>query len=428
MKKTARMAALEALCDLRRNGVFAADALQKTGADMDAREAALAYCLTMTAVQNGRLIDAALDEVCNGKLEPLVRDVLRLGAAQLLFLRVPPHAAVSESVSQAKAACPRAAGLVNALLRKLSGQTPDSVAQRLGGEAGSRPWIALRYSLPDWLMDELLARLTLEEAGAFAAATGEGRPVTLIENPLKPYKGAESVGIPHPVLPKARMIDGAPARAPGFADGCWLVADAGAYAVASAVGEQPDIWDTCAAPGGKSFLMAMNTRRSVLATDIAPKKLEKLRAGARRLGLEAMLEVRQADASEFQPGRAFDAVLCDVPCSGLGTLANKPDIRYKKPDTFGRLPQVQRSILDNAAKAVKPGGALVYATCTFRQAENGDVTDGFLADRPEFTREGFALPFAGKPEDLRADNGEVTLWPHLHGTDGFYLCKMRKKL
>ncbi|MCL2031544.1 MAG: methyltransferase domain-containing protein, partial [Oscillospiraceae bacterium] len=231
----------------------------------------------------------------------------------------------------------------------------------------------------------------------------------------------------------ARLYDGAAARAPGFDSGRWLVADPGAYAAAFALASalprgEAQIWDACAAPGGKAFLtaMLMGGRARVLASDVSAKKLETIRAGARRLGLEGLLEVRQADASAFQPDRLFDAVLCDVPCSGLGSLANKPDIRYKKPESFARLPRVQRAILDNAARAVKPGGVLVYATCTFRRAENEEVTAGFLADHPAFAREGFDLPFHGSPEALRAGGGEMTLWPHVHGTDGFYLCRMRR--
>ena len=444
MTHTAREAALEALCDMRRRGVFAADALQKAcEAVSDAREAALAYRLTLTVAQNRLLLDAALDAArSGGSLEPLVRDILRLGAAQLLFLRVPPHAAVSEAVSQARAACPRAAGLVNAVLRKIAGLTPEDVVSRGGGAPGSRAAIALRYSLPDWLTDELLARLSLAEVEAFGAATSAIRPVTLIENPLRPC--GEAVGQPHPLLPGARLYDGVAARAPGFRDGAWLVADAAARAVVSALGvstlgAQPGmrIWDACAAPGGKAFLAAMDMRGQghVLATDISLKKLEKVRAGARRLGVENILDVQQADASEYRPDGIFDAVLCDVPCSGLGVLANKPDIRYKTPDRFERLPNIQRAILENAAKAVKPGGILVYATCTFRRQENEDVVDAFLADRggrsshPEFVKEGFALPFAGGPSSATRQeiaSGEVTLWPHLHGTDGFYMCRMRK--
>lgn len=431
--KTARTAALEALCDIRRRNVFAADALQKacegtTPHDaMDARETSLAYHLTMTVMQNRILLDAAIDRLRpSGVLEPLVRDILRLGAAQLWFTRIPPRAAVSETVNMAHRSCPRAAGLVNALMRRLADITPDEIITSIASATGTRDSLALRYSFHKWLLDELLECLSLEQAEAFAIAVSSVRSVTLIENPL--FQGETSeCGQPHPLLKKARMYDGAAFRAPGFADGRWLVADAGAAAVVSALGlaSGQRIWDACAAPGGKTFLsaMQMNGTGNVLSTDLAEKKLPKIREGAERLHLRNV-DAHQADASRFEPDGAFDAVLCDVPCSGLGVLANKPDIRYKDPAGFERLPEVQRAILENASKAVKPGGVLVYSTCTFRKAENEAVTGAFLQEHPQFCREAFDLPFIDS--DCHVPNGEITLWPHIHGTDGFYICKMRR--
>lgn len=423
--KTAREAALEALCDIRRRKVFASDALLRACEEMDAREAALAYRLTMTVMQNRLLLDAALDGLRpEGVLEPLVRDLLRLGAAQLFYTRVPARAAVNETVNLARSACPKASGLVNAMLRKLALQTPEQIAEKLAGPPGTRASLELRHSLPHWLSEELLKRLSLDEAESFAKATGGAKPTTLIENPL--FHGDKpECGQAHPFLRDARLLDGAAARAPGFSEGRWLVADAGARAIVTALElcEGQSIWDTCAAPGGKSFLSAMDMGGTgrVLATDIAVKKLSKIREGAKRLGIDS-IDIRQADASRSET-EIFDAVLCDVPCSGLGVLASKPDIRYKEPADFVRLPEVQYAILQNAAKAVRPGGILVYSTCTFREAENEAVTGAFLRDHPAFQLESFRLPFTHM--ECVAQNGEITLWPHLHGTDGFYMCKMR---
>lgn len=430
--KTARGAALEALCDIRRRNVFAADALQKAceGSSphetMDAREASLAYHLTMTVMQNRMLLDTAIDRLrTSGALEPLVRDILRLGAAQLWFTRIPPRAAVSETVNLAHRSSPRAAGLVNALMRRLADTTPEEIISSTVGATGTRDFLALRYSFPLWLLDELLECLSPEQVEAFTLAVSAVKPVTLIENPL--YHGeSPECGQPHPLLENARIFDGAAFRAPGFADGRWLVADAGAAAVVSALSLAPGlhVWDACAAPGGKTFLsaMQMNGTGRVLATDISDKKIPKIREGAKRLNL-LNVEARQADASLFEAEELFDAVLCDVPCSGLGVLANKPDIRYKDPAGFERLPEVQSAILENAAKAVKPGGVLVYSTCTFRKVENESVTGVFLRENPQFSREAFDLPFI--VGDCHVPCGEITLWPHIHGTDGFYICKMR---
>jgi len=168
--------------------------------------------------------------------------------------------------------------------------------------------------------------------------------------------------------------------------------------------------------------MAMEDRGEIVACDIYPHKLALIEKGAGRLGLRCVRTV-QADGREAHEDwmDGFDVVLCDVPCSGLGIIRKKPDIRYKDPRRLAGLPEVQRAILENAARYVRPGGALLYATCTILPEENGDITADFLARRREFQKEPFSLP--GLPEQ---NDGELALWPQRHGTDGFYICKMRK--
>jgi 16S rRNA (cytosine967-C5)-methyltransferase len=424
----ARGAALEALCDIRRRGVFAADALNKACEGLDSRDASMAWRIVMGVTQNRVLLDAAIDEKLAGKAEPIVRDILRIGAVQLFYMRVPQSAAVNEAVKQTKAACPRAAGLVNAVLRALAAETPDSVIARMGA-LDRKKELELRFSLPEWYTVALIERLGIDGAFAFAEKTGGVKPVTLIENALEPPDDAQrsAAGEPHPLLPDARLYDGAAASAPGFEQGKWIVADAGARAAVSALGLLPgqSLWDACSAPGGKALMAAMDMRGKgvVLATDVAGKKLQKIRESAARLRI-GILDIRLADASSYAPERLFDAVLCDVPCSGLGVIWGKPDIRFKDSAAFGRFPAVQLKILENAAKAVKPGGVLVYSTCTFINAENEGVTSAFLEASPGFRSEGFEVPFSpgGAP------SGEITLWPHIHGTDCFYIHKMRKAL
>ena len=186
------------------------------------------------------------------------------------------------------------------------------------------------------------------------------------------------------------------------------------------------VLDVCAAPGGKSFAaaMVMEDRGEIAACDIHRHKLALIEKGAERLGLTC-IHAGLADGRQCREEwlEAFDAVLCDVPCSGLGIIRKKPDIRYKDPEPLAGLPQVQRAILDNAARYVKPGGALVYSTCTLLRRENEEVALGFLAGHPDFKAEGFPLPeYVG---DGR--RGLLTLWPHRQGTDGFFICKLRKE-
>lgn len=181
---------------------------------------------------------------------------------------------------------------------------------------------------------------------------------------------------------------------------------------------------TYAAPGGKAFAaaMEMGDEGEITACDIHRHKLALIEKGARRLGLRCIrAELADGRQTREEWREAFDLVLCDVPCSGLGIIRKKPDIRYKDPAALAGLPAVQGAILDNASRYVRPGGVLLYATCTVLPEENEGVTAAFLEKRRAFQKEPFTLPGpAGETE------GSLTLWPQRHGTDGFYICKMRK--
>ena len=184
------------------------------------------------------------------------------------------------------------------------------------------------------------------------------------------------------------------------------------------------VLDLCAAPGGKAFAaaMEMGDEGEITACDIHRHKLALIEKGARRLGLRCIrAELADGRQTREEWREAFDLVLCDVPCSGLGIIRKKPDIRYKDPAALAGLPAVQGAILDNASRYVRPGGVLLYATCTVLPEENEGVTAAFLEKRRAFRKEPFTLPGpAGETE------GSLTLWPQRHGTDGFYICKMRK--
>lgn len=185
------------------------------------------------------------------------------------------------------------------------------------------------------------------------------------------------------------------------------------------------VLDMCAAPGGKSLPPPSRwtiRERSSPATSI-PIKRSLIQAGADRLGL-SIIKPMTADGKVRREEwvSAFDLVLVDAPCSGLGVIRKKPDIRYKDPKPLEDLPQVQQAILENAAGYVKAGGVLMYSTCTILPRENGEVVSAFLEKHPEFVREAFELPGAAG----RVEAGEITLWPQVHQTDGFFICKLRK--
>lgn len=435
---TGREAALQVLTSCRKLDAWSDGSLKSVLKGMDQREAAFAARLTYGVLQNRALLDYYLGQYCTQsfeKLEPFVRDVLRLGAYQILFMdRVPDSAAVSQAVEMVKGhKRQRAAGLVNAVLRELSRNRACLPEIPSGNPAAC---LSLRYSHPVWLVERLLELLGREEAEAFLRMNNEGAPMTIQRNPLRctaeelahdlEDSGAHLTA--HSWLPDCWFVSGAGdlEALPAFQSGRFQVQDAAAKAAVLAAGpKQGDrVLDMCAAPGGKSFAaaMAMADQGEIISCDIHRHKLELMERSAQRLGISCV-ETVLADGRENREvwNGLFDLVICDVPCSGLGIIRKKPDIRYKNPDALRGLPAVQRLILDNAGRYVKRGGVLLYATCTILPEENEDVTDAFLRDHPAFQKEPFSLSPGWNDTD-----GSLTLWPQRHGTDGFYICKMRK--
>ncbi|MDE7220142.1 MAG: 16S rRNA (cytosine(967)-C(5))-methyltransferase RsmB [Oscillospiraceae bacterium] len=433
-----RETALETLTACRRLDAWSDNNLKTACRGLDRREAALASRLVYGVLQNRALLDFYLDAFCSqsfDSLEPFIRDVLRLGAYQILYMdRVPDSAAVDESVEQVKRKKHRrASGLVNAVLRRLSREKERLPEIPAGDRAG---YLSLRYSHPGWLVRRLIDLLGEEEAEEYLRLDNEAAPTVIQRNPLRcgqdelleGLAASGAVTMPHPWLPDCWHLSGGGSleAMPAFQRGWFQVQDAAARSAVLAAGVRSGgrVLDVCAAPGGKSFAAAavMEDTGEVIACDIHRHKLELIAKGAERMGLTCirpeLADGRQA-REEWLEG--FDTVLCDVPCSGLGIIRKKPDIRYKDPVQLTGLPEIQRAILNNASRYVKPGGVLLYATCTILPEENQSVTADFLASHNGFSLESFSLP--GLSEE---NNGSLTLWPQRHGTDGFYICKMRR--
>ena len=435
----ARDTALRVLVRCRTAGAWADAALaaQLRRDGLSGPEAALCSRIVYGVMQNRLLLDFYLGAYCSQKvdhLQPPLLEILRIGAYQILFLdKIPHSAAVNQAVEQAKDnGRAKAAGLVNAVLRQLSrnkGHLPKIPDQ------DALHSLSIRYSHPKWLVKRLQAILG-PETEACLAADNAPAPLTIQVNPLKTTAEEltaelEASGVtvrPHPWVSGCLELDHAgdlTALAP-FRAGKFLVQGPAARLVSQIAGVGPGmrVLDVCAAPGGKSFsaAFAMEDQGEILACDLHENKLKRIREGAERLGL-ACIQTTAADGRVFRPEweAAFDVVLVDAPCSGLGIIRKKPDVRYKKPDDLFALPVIQRAILDNAARYVKPGGTLVYSTCTILPEENEGVSDSFLAEHPDFCRTPFALF-----EPVGETEGQVTLWPHRHGTDGFYICRMTR--
>lgn len=437
MGQSAREVALHCLMAGEKQGAWSDGYLRNAirRAKLERRDAALCTRLAFGVLQNRMLLDWHIARLCTtpiDKLEPAVRDCLRLGAYQLLFLdRVPVHAAVNESVALSKrySRSPRASALVNAVLRALD----------RAKEAGlCRPEeLSLRYSHPEWLVKEFSRILPAEEVEALLAADNAQPPTqaqvnTLLTTPEALVEELTQAGITvryHPWLPCCLELEdtGNLEILPAFQEGRFYIQDAAARLAVLAAGAEPDmrILDACAAPGGKSFAAAiqMEDRGSILSCDLHPHKKKLIEGGARRLGIKSITAaVRNGRVFDPELEKGFDLVIADVPCSGLGIIRKKPDIRYKDPAPLEDLPAVQRDILATTACYVRPGGVLLYATCTLLQRENRDVVEWFTEKDKNFTLEPFFLP-----GQITAPEGMVTLWPHRQGTDGFFIAKFRRK-
>lgn len=431
----ARTTALSALIACRRQGAWADGALKEYIArdGLDSRDAALATRLVYGVMQNRLLLDHWLDGLVQGgtaRLQPVVLDILRLGLYQLQFLdKIPCSAVVNEAVDQGKKYANRqAAGLINGVLRS---------ALRRKDQLTPPADPALRYSHPQALT-QLLAAEVGPELPELLQSHNAPVPLVVQRNPLacSPAEFLEALqeaGVEareHPWCWNGWILSntGSVERLPLFARGWFYVQDPAARLAVTAAGLEPGmrVLDVCAAPGGKSFAAAMDLHNTgeVISCDIHPHKITLLEKGAARLGLSC-IKPRLQDGSAFVPEweSAMDAVIADVPCSGLGVIRKKPDIRYKSLDDLARLPEIQSRILANAARYVRPGGVLVYSTCTILRRENEAVAQAFLEAHGEFEPEAIRLPEAlGE-----ADRAMVTLYPHRHETDGFFICKLRRR-
>jgi 16S rRNA (cytosine967-C5)-methyltransferase len=378
----ARAAALKALTLRRRSNVRLDEALAAAADGLSGRDFALASRLCYGVTQNYRLIDLELDKHI-GKTQPQVLDILWLSVYQLWYLdRVPRRALTDEAVRLCKKTAPHASGMVNAVLRKIADSPPHTDD------------LAVRYSLPDWFCAKMAAVLPESEIEAFFESCN-----------AVPHIYTQSVcggRIEQAVVAPGRELE------EFLKSGKGVVADPAARMAVEALCLKPgmSLWDACAAPGGKTLMSAfvMQNRGYILATDKNADKLALIAGSLERCGID-IVTVKQADAAEYSPGETFDAVLCDVPCSGFGVLRRKPDIRYRTETAH--FPAAQLAILQNASKAVRQGGVLVYSTCTLFAEENEDVI-------AEFVKGGF------KVEAME------TLWPHRGDTDGFFICRMRK--
>ena len=430
----AREAAVFALERTRRDGAWSSalsDAM-KTKYDLDSRSLSLAVSISLGVLQSTALLDYYIDlnSKSASKIEPKVRDIMRSGAYQLIFMdKIPASAAVNESVALCKKlGYSRASGFCNAVLRKIA-SCADKLPEPPG--KGTAQYLSVKYSHPRQLAQYIIDRRGYDAAEAFLAADNTIPDTCLQVNTLKITPDelmarllAESIPCSmHPWLPDCIVTAGSVSSMPGFDEGLFYVQDPAAKCAVLAAALEPGMYvlDSCAAPGGKSFAaaIAMRNEGSIDSCDLHDKKIRLISEGAQRLGLSCINAFSHDAREQFY--RQYDAIIADVPCSGYGVIRKKPEIRYKPLEDSASMPAIQAAILENLSQYVKPGGVIVYSTCTVLERENEDVVKAFLSAHAEFSAEGFTLP-----NGETAADGYITFWPDIHGTDGFFVSKLRR--
>ncbi len=414
-----RMQALHAVSEVLERHIFISEALNDSGGYI--RRAVRGVC------ERAIELDARINAVSSMKIKrmhPKVRSILRLGAYEILYMdSIPPQASVSECVSLAKrTGQSRAAGLINAVLRKIS----DEKGQSDSADKAIDP--ATRLSLPDFIYKLLCERFGEEGAEAAGIAFLSEKKTVLRINRLltekdeliKRFKDAGIAADTVEGFPMALVIDtDRPLAAlPGFDEGLFYFQDTGSMQVVldAGINMGDRILDVCASPGGKALFAAELAGKEgfVLARDVSRAKISRIMENAGRLRIDNIrAEVSDARQFDKKNEKAFDVVFCDVPCSGLGVLGRKPEIKYRlKKEDIDSLVSLQEEILENSCRYVADGGRLIYSTCTLTEQENEAQTKAFLKRHSDFEKQSERVIIPG---ELAAAN------------DGFYICTLRRR-
>ena len=443
--ETARDAALLALDDVIRHDAYASQALDRalSAVRLSPEDRRLAASIFYFAVENRLRIEWTLGKLMETRPEPVVSDVLHIAAAQLLFMdRIPDHAAVDEAVKQVRSAGRGGLDkLVNGVLRSLIRARDAGEPALPDREESAEEFLSVRYSLALPAVRRLVAAYGVERTEALLAHSPETREITVRPNHARIGRADFEALLDEAHLSWRRggvddayiLSDAAGlADLPAYRAGLFSIQSEGSMLAALAVGARPGmrILDACAAPGGKTCLMAerMGASGRVFAWDIHAHRVELIRAAARRLGLDNVRpSVRDARRTDPDMALSMDAVLVDAPCSGLGVMWDKPDIRFRATEeSLSQVIPLQREILDACAEMVRPGGLLVYSTCTILPEENEAQARAFLERHPEFEPDGGA---EWLPEALRGHfaDGRIQLMPDRDGIEGFFIARMRRR-
>ena len=372
-------------------------------------------------------IDYQISQLSSRKLEEIdisALIALRMGIYQIIYLdRIPAHAAINETVEL----CPKKLrGFTNAILRSfLRGKKLF-----LPEKNDTVNYLSVRYSISVPLLKRFLLIFGEEDTVALLEALNQPQKTTVRANTLLTDRDSLLMNIPNSTPTKNSSngiyVKGSVRELYGFNEGLFFVQDEASQICVEALGAKPDelIMDICACPGSKSFGAAieMNNKGNIFAFDLHENKLSLVINNAKRLRID-IINTAKCDGRDFLEDfkEKADRIICDVPCSGFGVLAKKPELRYKDPNESSALPKIQSDILDNACRYLKKGGTLIYSTCTLFPEENEDNVQTFLSRHPDFS----LVPWS--VGSIYADNGMITLLPHIHNTDGFFIAKLIRK-
>lgn len=378
-----------------------------------------------------------LSSIPKEKIEPSTRNILRLGLYQIIFMRTADHAAVNETVALAPQ---RSRGFVNAILRNYL-RKKDSIVLP-DKDKNPAEYMSVAYSFPKETCEKFISVFGTEETEKLFSAMNETPNMTLRVNTLKISREELLEKLLRNGI-KASLTEISPfgikleegvsySELETLCKGEFFVQDEASQVAAVALDAKSNmrVIDMCSCPGSKSFgaALTMQNEGEIFAFDLSKSKLPLIASGAERLGI-SIIKSDVHDGREFIPEleNTADRIICDVPCSGFGVIAKKPEIRYKDIGSAAALPEIQYGILCSAARYLKKDGIMVYSTCTVLPEENEMIIERFLSEHPDFEALPLNIGRISAECGLSAEGGMITLLPHVHGTDGFFICKLTRR-
>ncbi|MBE7091565.1 MAG: 16S rRNA (cytosine(967)-C(5))-methyltransferase RsmB [Clostridiales bacterium] len=423
----ARHRAFLLLDDIIQNKKYANLTLKKSILDFEQRDRSFIVALVYGTLDKLITIDYVISLYAKGKIQPKIRNILRMGVFQIMFMdKVPDSAAVSTSVDIAqKVGKGMLKGYINGVLRNISRNKLNIEYPK-----DKHKFLSSKYSYPEFFVKDLVEELGFEECEKFCSFSDNHRTCIRVDenkaniNEIKSkLNGQDSI-----YFNNCFYIEGEPQM---LENGICSVQSEASVAVVKALGlnENDTLLDCCAAPGGKTVYAATFLKNGkIMAFDKHAHRVELIKNNAKRCGYSHIIDSKQADMTVMDNYGVYDKVLVDAVCSGLGVVGQKPEIKNTvTPEGLREIEKIQAKILENASKCVKNGGVLVYSTCTVRKKENIDIINNFLKNNKDFvlsSMEGLMGEKFERNHDLK--KGYIQLYPHTDKTDGFFIARMLK--